>query len=76
MEEVRNETANFMTFNPKVNKASTSGTGVGNSSMYGQSKYFYEDDLYDDVDFDSLGLTEYQMDYAKAFDIKIHGKIR
>ena len=60
-----NETANFMTSNPKVNKASTSGTGVGKSSLHEHWKETYEDDPYDDADFDSLGLIEDQMAYVK-----------
>ncbi|GJW68199.1 hypothetical protein Tco_0122623 [Tanacetum coccineum] len=34
-------------------------------SLYEQWKETYEDDPYDDADFDSLGLLEYQMTYPK-----------
>nr|GEX51325.1 histone deacetylase 14 [Tanacetum cinerariifolium] len=71
-----NETVNFMTSNPKDNKASTSGTGVENSNMYEQWIETYKDDPYVDVDFNYLGLTEDQVAYAKAFDINPRGQIR
>ncbi|GJS64958.1 armadillo-like helical domain-containing protein [Tanacetum coccineum] len=41
---------------------------------YEQWKENYEEDLYDDVDFDTLGLTEEQMAFANAFDINLRGK--
>ncbi|GJW82557.1 hypothetical protein Tco_0146532 [Tanacetum coccineum] len=59
-----------------VNEGFTSGTGVGNSSLYEQWKESYEVDPYVDANFDTLGLTEDQLAFANAFDIYLRGQIR
>ncbi|GKF01540.1 hypothetical protein Tco_0028463, partial [Tanacetum coccineum] len=56
-----------------VSKASTSGTRVENVSLYEQWKEIYEDDPYDDVAFDSLGLAKEQTAYA---NINLRGQIK
>ncbi|GKE55991.1 hypothetical protein Tco_1495176, partial [Tanacetum coccineum] len=58
VEEIYDVTANFMTINSMANKASTSGSGVGNSCLYERWKETYEDDPYDDADFDFLRSME------------------
>ncbi|GJV90028.1 hypothetical protein Tco_1533966 [Tanacetum coccineum] len=58
---------------PKINKGSTIGTGVENSSLYKRWKENYEKDPYDDADFNALGRTKEQLDFANAFDINLHG---
>ncbi|GKD84214.1 hypothetical protein Tco_1351053, partial [Tanacetum coccineum] len=59
-----------------VNEGFTSGTGVGNSSLYEQWKESYGVDPYDDANFDTLGLIEDQLAFANAFDIYLRGQIR
>ncbi|GJT70253.1 hypothetical protein Tco_1029539 [Tanacetum coccineum] len=57
VEEVYDETTTYMSstgFN--VNKASKSGSGGGNKSLYEQRKENHGEDLYDDDDFDDPGL--------------------
>ena len=76
VDEVFNEMKNFITSDPMANKASTSGTGGEKSSLHEQWKETYEEDPYDDVDFDSLGLTEDQMAYGNTFDINLSDQIR
>nr|GEU78529.1 ribonuclease H-like domain-containing protein [Tanacetum cinerariifolium] len=75
VEEVYDETATYMTsmgFN--VNKASNSGTGEGNKSLYKQWKENHAEDPYDDDNFDDPGLTDAQMKFANAFDTNLHVK--
>ncbi|GJY29952.1 reverse transcriptase domain-containing protein [Tanacetum coccineum] len=74
VDEVFNVTVSFRTSKlPKINKGYTSGTRVRNSSLYEQWKENYEEDPYDDDNFDDLGLTEEQLDFANAFDINLRG---
>ncbi|GJW69785.1 hypothetical protein Tco_0126702 [Tanacetum coccineum] len=77
VEDVRNETANFMKSKlSNVHEGFTGGTGVGNSSLYEQWKAGYVVDPYDDIDFDALGLTEGQLAFSNALDINLRGQIR
>nr|GEW60578.1 ribonuclease H-like domain-containing protein [Tanacetum cinerariifolium] len=75
VEEVYDETATYMTstgFN--VNKASNSGTGEGNKSLYKQWKENHAEDPYDDDNFDDPGLSDAQIKFANAFDTNLRVK--
>ncbi|GJZ19839.1 hypothetical protein Tco_0556429 [Tanacetum coccineum] len=77
VEEVYDETATYMAstgFN--VNKASKSGSGGENKSLYEQWKENHVEDPYDDDDFDDPVLTDAQMKFANTFDINHRGQLR
>ncbi|GJS82906.1 ATPase, F1/V1/A1 complex, alpha/beta subunit [Tanacetum coccineum] len=77
VEEVYDETATYMastSFN--VNKASKSGSGERNKSLYEQWKKSHNEDPYEDDDFDDPGLTDAQVKFANAFDINLRGQLR
>ena len=77
MLEVDNETTTFMaSTSSNVNKASKSGSGEGQKGFYEQWKHSYDEDQYDDNDFDDPGLTNVQMQFANAFDMRLRGQIR
>nr|GEV31087.1 hypothetical protein [Tanacetum cinerariifolium] len=77
VDEVYDETATYMastSFN--VNKASKSGSGGGNKSVYEKWKESHGEDPNDDDDFDDPGLTNAQMKFVNAFDINLRGQLR
>ncbi|GJV86370.1 hypothetical protein Tco_1530308 [Tanacetum coccineum] len=71
--DMRPSIDDFIKMIADLSKASTSGTRVENVSLYEQWKEIYEDDPYDDVAFDSLGLTKEQTAYA---NINLRGQIK
>ncbi|GJX14846.1 hypothetical protein Tco_0206604 [Tanacetum coccineum] len=77
VEEVYDETTTYKAFTGfNVNKASKSGSGEGNKSLYEQWKENHGEDPYDDDDFDDPGLTDAQMKFANAFDVNFRGQLR
>nr|GEW45783.1 hypothetical protein [Tanacetum cinerariifolium] len=75
VDDVYDETATYMastSFN--VNKASKSGSGKENKSLYEQWQESHGEDPHDD-DFDNPSLTYAQMKFANAFDINLRGQL-
>ncbi|GJW25884.1 hypothetical protein Tco_0039695 [Tanacetum coccineum] len=69
LQEMRNEFWHNVARADQGTKASTSGSGVGNKSLYEEWKETYDEDPYDDDDFDTYDLTDQQRAFANAFDI-------